>query len=144
MRPGYRIRIYNSRQKAAYERLHFWEEAIDRNHPLWQDFHTKKHRGSGRLTIIVAKHAPVALVIRRQPTKLWSFFRWDLITDELTEGGSYKGVLWPLGCDISWDGRYWAFYVSTTSGICAVPDMQPVAEWENDYGWGEATPAHLP
>ena len=111
-------------------------DAIDRNHPLWIDFHTKPYRGSARLSIFVAKEAPVALVIRRQPSKLWTFFRWDLITNELTEGGSYKDIFWAAGCDISWDGRYWAFYGFSTSGICHVPEMKPVVEWENSYGWG--------
>jgi hypothetical protein len=75
-----------------------------RHHPLWHAFNTEPFKGSARLSIAVAKDAPVALVVRRQPSTLWTVFRWELSTNELTEGGSFEAIFWAAGCDISWDG----------------------------------------
>ncbi|RYG40623.1 hypothetical protein EON79_22290, partial [bacterium] len=84
-----------------------------------------------RLWILPAKEARVALVIRRKPHRVWHFLRWDLERDEVASGDGYRGLFYPRGCDVSWDGRWWAFYGSETSGLAPLASLNALVTWDS-------------
>lgn len=93
-----------------------------------------------RLHILPAKRAPIAAVIRRKPSKRFHILRWDTSTDEVTSGSWFRGKLYPLRSDISFNGN-WLTYLAlgasgdTWNGICRLPWLKTVAEGSNNGTW---------
>jgi len=68
----------------------------------------KKYRPA-RLHVIVAREAPVAIVIRRGPSKEVACFQWNMETDEFRLGQWLKGRIYERCSDLSPDGRYFLY-----------------------------------
>jgi hypothetical protein len=64
---------------------------------------------AGRLYVLVAAKADVALVLRRGPSDWWHLLHWDLAGLTLTPGAWFHGDLYARRCDISPDGRLYPF-----------------------------------
>ncbi|MEO8377253.1 MAG: hypothetical protein ABI579_06250 [Candidatus Sumerlaeota bacterium] len=56
---------------------------------------------STTLYIHPASHSPLALVIRRGPSKWWHFMLWDRDTGIITPGSWFNGMIYPHRCDLS-------------------------------------------
>ena len=99
------------------------------------------HSGStARIHVLGAKEAPVAVIVRRKPSRTWHILKWDLLSDELTPGSWFHGKLYPLRSDLSWDGRLMSYLAMGSSGdiwngLCEVPFLKTVAEWKNTGTW---------
>ena len=97
-------------------------------------------RTHARLHILRAHGAPVAVVIRRKPSKCCHVIRWDTETDELIEGSWFRGRIYAERCDLSWDGR-WMVYLAmgskgeTWNGICEPPWLRTIADVPNVGTW---------
>ncbi|MFG0329201.1 MAG: hypothetical protein ACF8PN_04810 [Phycisphaerales bacterium] len=63
-----------------------------------------------RVHILLAREAPVGLVIRRGPTKRVATLLWDRERDEFTLGQWLKGRIYERRSDLSPDGRYWIYF----------------------------------
>src|SRR5512137_1328983 len=63
-----------------------------------------------RLHVILAREAPLALVIRRGPAKQVCTILWNRRTDEFTLGQWLKGRIYEDRCDLSPDGRYFIYF----------------------------------
>jgi hypothetical protein len=93
-----------------------------------------------RLHLLPAKAAPVVVVIRRKPAKVFHILRWDTVSDTLEQGSWFFGQLYPLRSDISYDG-VWMVYLAlghrghTWNGLCRVPRLHTVVESENVGTW---------
>ncbi len=72
-----------------------------------------------RIFGIIALHAPVVAVVRRGPTDLMHLSRWDLETPAYEPGAWLRGTIYPQRCDLSPDGRWFAYFALKAS-----------AEWE--------------
>src|SRR4051794_17686203 len=57
---------------------------------------------AARIHILPAREAPVAIVIRRKPSKRFHVLRWHTDTGEIEPGSWFNGKLYPLRADISW------------------------------------------
>ena len=72
-----------------------------------------------RIFGIVALQAPVVAVIRRGPTDWMHVSRWDLEAPAYEPGAWLRGTIYPQRCDLSPDGRWFAYFALKAS-----------AEWE--------------
>jgi hypothetical protein len=101
-----------------------------------------------RLTALLASDAPVGLVFRRGPTKLFRLYRWDRGNDTFEAGSVFKGRLYPDRSDISPDGRLLIYFamgglewaVEETNGcwtaISRLPHLTAMALWGQEGTWG--------
>lgn len=64
-----------------------------------------------KLSILVAREAPIALVLRRGPTKWYHLMKWDLTNDSIEHGAWLKARIYEDSCDISFDGKYFLYKV---------------------------------
>lgn len=74
-----------------------------------------KHDIPPALHVLLAKDAPLAVVLRRGPTKMYSTWLWNRDTDEVTLGQWMKGRIYEDRCDLSSDGKFLLYFVMTPS-----------------------------
>jgi hypothetical protein len=100
-----------------------------------------KREPPARIHLLPAKSAPVVCIIRRKPSKCFHVIRWNTSSDELEHGSWFHGKLYPLRCDLSFDGR-WMVYLAmgsdgrTWNGICQPPWLKTVCDAPNMGTWG--------
>jgi hypothetical protein len=63
-----------------------------------------------RIHVLMARDAPVGVVIRRGPSKRVCTMLWDRSTDEFTLGQWLKGRIYPLRSDLSPDGAHLIYF----------------------------------
>ena len=71
-----------------------------------------------RLFGIPATSAPIVAVIRRGPSDWCAVGRWDIEGADYEPGAWFRGTLYPQKCDLSPDGRWFAYSA-----------MKPGADW---------------
>lgn len=93
-----------------------------------------------RLHLLPALTAPVAVILRRKPSKCFHVMRWNTQTGAIEHGSWFRGQLYPLRCDVSFDGE-WMVYLAlgasgnTWNGICRLPWLKTVCEGTNMGTW---------
>lgn len=108
-------------------------------------------RGSGevfpaRLHVLLAREAPVGLVIRRGPARQVATILWNRETDAFTVGQWFKGRIYERRCDISPDGAYLIYHAmdakwsTETKGawtaVSRVPYLKALALYPGMCGTG--------
>lgn len=93
-----------------------------------------------RLHLLRAHDAPVIAVIRRGPSKLFHVIKWNTETDELEYGSWFHGKLYPMRCDLSFDGKWMVYLAMGASGetwnaCCQLPFLKTHLEGENNGTW---------
>jgi hypothetical protein len=94
-----------------------------------------------RIHLLPAKKAPIVCIIRRKPSKCFHVIKWNTSTDEMEHGSWFHGKLYPLRCDVSFDGQ-WMVYLAmgaggnTWNGICNPPWLKTVCDAPNMGTWG--------
>ncbi|HAP39973.1 MAG TPA: hypothetical protein DCQ94_09465, partial [Nitrospira sp.] len=63
-----------------------------------------------RLHVLLAREAPVGLVIRRGPSRQVCTMRWDRRTDTVTLGQWFNGRIYERRCDLSPDGTHFLYF----------------------------------
>jgi hypothetical protein len=87
-----------------------------------------------------AAKAPVVVVIRRKPSKLFHVIRVDTVTGKYEQGAWFTGKLYPQRCDVSFDGE-WLVYLAmgargdTWNGISRLPRLTTLSEGGNRGTW---------
>jgi hypothetical protein len=84
-----------------------------------------------RIFCIPASSAPVVAVIRRGPSSWMHVGRWDVAAPAYEPGAWLRGMIYPQRCDLSPDGRWFAYFA-----------MKQSAEW--DLGPTYLAISHLP
>lgn len=90
------------------------------------------------LSVLIAKKAAIALVLRRGPTKWYHLIKLSIENNSLEHGAWFKGRLYENSCDISSDGRYFLYkafkgnnrdasYKDSFTGLSEVPWLK--AHW---------------
>ncbi|MCA9093581.1 MAG: hypothetical protein KDA68_08855 [Planctomycetaceae bacterium] len=69
------------------------------------------HIATARLHILLARDAPVGLVIRRGPSRQFATFLWHRKRDTFELGQWAKGRIYVERCDLSPDGKYFIYFV---------------------------------
>ncbi|MCB9762049.1 MAG: hypothetical protein H6741_00255 [Alphaproteobacteria bacterium] len=96
-----------------------------------------------RLFVLVARDAPVAVVLRRGPSKQVRMLLWDLQSDQLTGGQWLAGRIYPERCGLSPDGRLLVYFCGkfkgdfpTFTAISRPPYFTALALWPDNSTWG--------
>lgn len=98
-----------------------------------------------RVHIIFARKAPVAIAIRRGPSKRVCTVGWDRTKDTFQVGQWLKGRIYERRCDVSPDGRYFIYFAmngkwntqvrGAWSAISRAPYLKAVGLWANGSCW---------
>jgi hypothetical protein len=98
---------------------------------------------STRLFVLLAQRAPVAVVIRRGPSKRALLVRWDLTDDSFEAGQWLKGRLYERRCDLSPDGDHFLYFAAnygaplqTWTAVSRPPYFTALALWPKGDAWG--------
>lgn len=96
-----------------------------------------------RLSVLLAREAPVAVIFRRGPSKVVRLIRWQTDTDQFEPGQWLFGVLYPDRCDLSPDGKYllyfaakWHLDIGSFTAISRPPFLTALALWRKGDAWG--------
>lgn len=65
-----------------------------------------KTSAQARLYVLMARKAPIAVILRRGPRRDWQMWLWDMERDRFTPGQWFRGIIDVGSCDVSRDGRY--------------------------------------
>lgn len=98
-----------------------------------------------RLHVILAREAPLAVVIRRGPAKQVCTVLWNRRTDEFTLGQWLKGRIYEDRCDLSPDGRYFIYFAfdgrterqyKAWTAVSRAPWLKAIALYSKGSTWG--------
>jgi hypothetical protein len=105
-----------------------------------------KAKPTARLYVILAREAPLAVVIRRGPAKQVCTVLWNRRTDEFTLGQWLKGRIYEDRCDLSPDGRYLIYFAfdgrphrehgPSWTAISRTPWLKAIALYAKGNCWG--------
>jgi hypothetical protein len=99
-------------------------------------------RPSARVTALIARQAPKAVVFRRGPSRTVCVLNWDLETDTLTPGQWFRGRIYDRRCDLSPDGKLLVYFAGyrgeyrSWTAISRPPYLTALALWPKGDGWG--------
>lgn len=65
----------------------------------------------GRLFVLPARDVPVAVILRRGPSRWYHVIHWDSRQDVFTHGAWIKGRIYEDKCDVSPDGQLFVYFV---------------------------------
>ena len=60
--------------------------------------------------VLLARKAPVGVVMRRGPSKWWHLTLWDTLRDRFTNGQWFHGSVYPRKCDLAPDGKLFSYF----------------------------------
>ena len=106
-----------------------------------------------RIHVLLARHAPVGVVIRRGPSKSVCTILWDRRRDEFRLGQWLKGRIYERRSDLSPDGKYLIYFAMNgkwdseakgawtaiawcplSEGCCPVSQRRLLARWRVVHG----------
>lgn len=103
------------------------------------------YRDTARIFVILARDVPVAVVIRRGPSRRVQILRWDTKTDEFEPGQWFKGRIHERRCDISPSGKYFLYFAAryrygcyplTWTAVSKPPYLTALSLWDSDGSVG--------
>ena len=101
-----------------------------------------------RLSVLFARSAPVAAILRRGPSRWTQIIAWDTDRDTFTDGAWFKGRIYEEKCDLSPDGRLLLYFVhagrsrpgytDSWTGVSRLPWLFALGlwPWGTTYGGG--------
>lgn len=110
--------------------------------------HKAEGTASCRLFVIVAREAPVALILRRGPSKWYHVIRWWMDSDTFEPGAWFHGRIYEEKCDLSPNGelmvvfcrgrRYRPDYTDSWTAVSRAPWLYALTlwPWGTTYGGG--------
>jgi len=66
-----------------------------------------------RLSVLLARSAPVGVIFRRGPSKQVLLIRWNLEKDTFETGQWFKGRIYESRCDLSPDGKLLLYFAAS-------------------------------
>src|SRR4051794_39570157 len=101
-----------------------------------------KESPSARLFVILARKAPVGVILRRGPSNHVQLIRWNMADDTFEQGQWFKGRIYERRCDISPNGTLLIYFAATYkeplhswTAISKVPWFAATALWPKGDGW---------
>ncbi len=93
-----------------------------------------------RIRLLPAREAPYVVIVRRKPSGRFHIVRWNTETGEAEHGSWFKGRIYALRSDVSFDGQ-WMVYLAmgsnaqTWNGVCRLPFLKTELEGSNNGSW---------
>lgn len=92
------------------------------------------------LYILSACSSPLALVIRRGPSKWWHFLMWNRDSGVVTPGSWFNGLIFPHRCDLSPKGD-WMMILAyqgannppAWTALCKPPSVKAINFWPQEH-----------
>jgi hypothetical protein len=98
---------------------------------------------STRIFAILARRAPVGVILRRGPSRQVLLIKWNLGSDKLEYGQWFKGRIYERRCDLSPSGDLLLYFAATYkeplrswTAISKPPYLTALALWPKGDGWG--------
>ncbi len=93
-----------------------------------------------RIHLLVARQAPVVVILQRRRATLFHVVTVKASTRRLAEGSWFRWKLYPLRCDVSFDGNYMVYLAmgargTTWNGVCRLPWLTTLTEAANMGAW---------
>jgi len=98
-----------------------------------------------QIHVLLARHAPVGLVIRRGPSKRVATVLWDRRRDEFQLGQWLKGRIYERRSDLSPDGRHFIYFASNNkseskakgawTAVSCAPYLKALAVFPKGDNW---------
>jgi hypothetical protein len=94
-----------------------------------------------RVHILAAREAPILVVLQRKRAKLFHVVTIDTETREVSEGSWFRGVIYALQSDVSFDGKFMVYLArgknrATWSGVCRLPWLKTLVHVESPLTGG--------
>ncbi|MGE0045279.1 MAG: hypothetical protein AB7T08_05925 [Hyphomonadaceae bacterium] len=103
----------------------------------------KIDKNAARLDVLIARAAPMAVVLRRGPVTHTRMLIWNLKDDTLEGGQWVRHKIYSRRCDLSADGRRFSYFAAKFKGplyswtaISRPPYFTALALWEGIGAWG--------
>src|SRR6266496_5416829 len=68
------------------------------------------HHPHARLHVLLAREAPIAVILRRGPTNWVQMIKWRTDTDTFESGQWFHGRVYVESCDLSPDGQLLVYF----------------------------------
>ncbi len=93
-----------------------------------------------RIHLLVARQAPVVVILQRKRATLFHVVAVDANTRRISEGSWFRGKVYSLRCDVSFDGNYMVYLArgargTTWNGVCRLPWLTTLTEAANMGAW---------
>jgi len=75
-----------------------------------------------RLFVLLAREAPVGVILRRGPSQWVQLIRWQTDTDTFEPGQWFRGRIYEHKCDLSPDGRLLVYFAKKSGNSFRHPD----------------------
>ena len=96
-----------------------------------------------RLSVLLARKSPIAVVFRRGPSKSVAVISWDTDRDEFRLGQWLKGRIYEHRCDLSPSGQKLIYFVGsyrnpmrTWTAVSRPPFLTALLLWPKGDAWG--------
>jgi hypothetical protein len=94
-----------------------------------------------RIHLLAAKEAPIIVILQRKRSKLFHIVTADTENYLVTEGSWFRGVLYAIQSDVSFDGKYMVYLArgaraKTWSGVCRLPRLKTLVHVESPLTGG--------
>jgi hypothetical protein len=98
----------------------------------------KRYRS--RIHLLVARDAPTVVILQRKRAKLFHVVVVDARRHRVEEGSWFRGKLYVMRCDVSFDGQHMVYLAlgsrgNTWNGVCRLPWLTTLTEAENVGTW---------
>jgi len=107
-------------------------------HHGFQKMAVKQYRS--RLHLLAAREAPKIVILQRKRAKLFHIVTVHTASHSLAEGSWFRGKLYPLRCDLSFDAKFMVYLAmgasgKTWNGLCRPPWLTTLLDAENTGTW---------
>lgn len=102
-----------------------------------------------RLALVIAAEAPIAVILRRGPTRWVEVVRWNTADDTFEYGQWFHGRIYEERCGLSPDGALFVYaarqhgrideasgYLASFTAVSKPPYLTALAMWPADSTWG--------
>ncbi len=94
-----------------------------------------------RVHLLAARAAPVIVILQRKARERFHVITLDTETHAINEGSWFRGMLHPLDCDVSFDGKFMIYRATggsypraSWSGVCRLPWLKTLVHVESREG----------
>jgi hypothetical protein len=100
-----------------------------------------------RLFVILARDVPIAVILRRGPSRWFHVIRWDMQRDVFEHGAWFRGRIYESKCDLSPDGqllvafvhqgrRLTTSYTDSWTAVSRAPWLHALTLWPQGTTYG--------
>ena len=95
-----------------------------------------------RVHLLPARAAPVVVILQRKRNRLFHVITVDTETHAIDEGSWFRGMLYPMDCDVSFDGKFMVYratganYQTRWSGVCRLPWLKTLVHVDDPITGG--------